>query len=116
MEGVTVELDELNDSELWELARLSLSAAWQRPIRFRRSMPRERVIQCIETGMCPSPEELYLESRQELERWIQKSWTMVNSQLPCSGPLKGRCTAYSCSEPRHLACYESARPHFKLLK
>lgn len=114
MEGVTIPLDELNDTELWEIARMQLTAAWSRPIRLSRAVSRERVIYLIESNEQPRPEEILLESRRKLEEWVTKNWDSVNSQIPCSGPLKGKCTRHSCPEGRHLTCYASALPHMKL--
>lgn len=114
MEREIVQLDELNDTELWEMARTQLSSAWRRPIRLYRWVSRERVIHLIEANEQPHPDEILLESRLKLEQWVAKNWDLVNSQLPCSGTLKGRCTLYPCTEGRHLTCYESARKHFAL--
>ncbi len=107
-------LEELNDSELWELARMQLTASWRRPIRLGRWVPRERTIYLIESNEQPRPDEILLDSRSQLESWIVKNWEMVNSQLPCSGQQKGHCTVYPCAEGRHLACYARALPHLKL--
>jgi len=109
-----VSLDELNDTELWELVRMQLSAAWLRPVRLSRAVSRERVIYLIESNEQPLPEEILLESRQKLENWVAKNWDKVVSQIPCSGVLKGKCTKYACPEGRHLTCYASALPHMKL--
>lgn len=109
-----IPLDELNDTELWELARMQLTASWSRPIRLIRSLPRERVFWYIETGALPAQEDFLLETRDKLQTWITKRWDMVNSQLPCAGVNKGKCTIYPCAEGRHLSCYEKARPHFRL--
>ncbi len=114
MEGALVQLDELNDTELWEIARMQLTSAWRRPIRLFRHLLRERVIYLIESNEQPRPEEILLESRLKLETWVAKNWEMVNSQLPCVGPGRGKCTTYPCPEGRHLTCYASAQPHFKL--
>jgi hypothetical protein len=108
-----MQLDELNDTELWELARMELSAAWRRPIRLRRSLPREAVIQLIESGAPPHLPDVLLESREKLEQWIVRNWEMVNSQLPCSGPDRGKCTRYACPEGRHLSCYSAAAIHMR---
>jgi hypothetical protein len=116
MEGPIVELDELNDTELWELLRLQSTAAWGRPIRLSRGAPREYVIRAIDSGEPPYPPYELLESRAMLQTWIRNNWTMVNSQIPCSGPLKGNCTMYPCPEGRHLSCFKAAEPHFKLSK
>jgi hypothetical protein len=114
MEGMNTPLEELNDTELWDLARMQMSAAWRRAIRFSRSVPRERIIMYIETGVPPHPDDVLLESRFRLQQWVDKNWVMVNSQLPCAGALRGKCTIYPCAEGRHLSCYEKARPHFQL--
>lgn len=93
---------------------MQLSSSWNRQIRLRRSVSRERVIQLINASALPHPDELLLESRLKLELWIAKNWEMVNSQLPCSGALRGKCTAYPCPDGRHLSCYAAAQPHFGL--
>lgn len=108
-----MQLDDLNDTELWELARMGLSAAWRRPIRLLRSLPRERVIYLVESGAQPDPSEIILESRVKLEQWIARNWEMVNSQLPCTGPDRGKCTKYPCPEGRHLSCYSAAADHIR---
>lgn len=108
-----MQLDELNDTELWELARLELSGTWRRTIRLHRSLPRERVIYLIESGSLPQQHEMLMESRMKLEEWIGRNWEMVNSQLPCSGPDRGKCTRYACPEGRHLSCYSAAADHIR---
>lgn len=114
-----MQLEELNDTELWELARTTLSSAWGRPIRLKQAVPRERVIALIESGERPALEEEYIDpqghdSRTRLEIWVGKNWAMVNSQLPCTGPLRGKCTKYACPDGRHLNCYAAAEPHMRL--
>lgn len=113
MEG-QVDLDELNDTELWELARQQMSAAWRRPVRLSRSAPREYVVRAIESGEPPHPPYELIESRVKLQQWIEKRWDMVNSQIPCVGPQRGKCAVYPCPEGRHLSCYAAAEPHFAI--
>src|SRR3954470_14115091 len=103
MEGEVVELDDLNDTELWELARQQISASWRRPVRLSRSAPREYVLHLVESGEIPQPSHELIESRARLQEWIEKRWEMVNSQLPCTGPQRGKCKVYPCSEGRHLS-------------
>jgi hypothetical protein len=105
-------LDELNDTELWEIARLQLSSAWCKPIRLSRNVPRERVMYLIEANQPPEPREVLIETRLRLQQWVKKNWDLVNSQLPCQGPDRGKCTEYACPEGRHLTCFKSAAPHF----
>jgi hypothetical protein len=114
-----MQLEELNDSELWEIARTTLSGAWCRPIRLKRSVARERVIYLIESGQKPESTEEYIDpkgmdSRSKLEVWVKKNWSGINSQLPCTGPLRGQCTQYPCPEGRHMRCYADAKPYLDL--
>lgn len=108
-----MQLDELNDTELWEVARLELSSAWRRPIRLLRSLPRERVMRLIEAGAQPHPSEELIESRLKLEQWVDRNREQVLSQLPCSGADRGKCTKYPCPDGRHLACYAAAADHIR---
>lgn len=103
--------DELNDTELWEMARVQLTGAWGRPIRLKRSLPRERVIELIENNLQPATEEMVLETRFRLEQWVAKNWEGVNSQLPCRGLNRGKCTVFPCPDGRHFACFLEAREH-----
>lgn len=102
-----MQLEELNDTELWEIARLQLSANCRRPVRLSRSVSRERVIELILTAQEPDPREELIESRVRLEKWIAKNWVSVNSQLPCHGKDRGKCTIFACPEGRHLLCYSA---------
>lgn len=108
-----MQLDDLNDTELWELARMGLSGTYRQPIRLRRSLPRERIIYLIESREMPQPNEVLLESRLKLQQWVYRNWESVNSQLPCTGPDRGQCTKYDCPEGRHLSCYSSAAVHIE---
>lgn len=104
-----VPLEWLNRSELLQI----LSREEYGYLRLRASVPKERLIHLISTKEPPSPDELAktTETRQRLQSWIQKNWDQINSQLPCSGELRGKCTVYPCSEGRHLDCYLSAKKY-----
>lgn len=104
-------LDELNDTELWELARLQLTASWGKPMRLFRHLTRERVIHLVYTNEKPRDDEVILESRKKLQDWVAKNWERVNSQLPCSGKDRGKCTVYNCPEGRHLLCYSLSKKY-----
>jgi hypothetical protein len=100
-------LEQFNTTELIEIIRR------HHGVVPRRSLSKERLIELVETGAKPSQEELAqtMQSRVRLQTFIEKNWVMVGSQLPCSGPNKGKCTIYPCPEARHIDCYTSAAPH-----
>jgi len=54
------------------------------------------------------------ESRKKLQLYIEKSWNGIQSQLPCKGENRGRCTIFPCSEARHIDCLLAAGPHLKI--
>lgn len=107
-----VDLNALNNSELAHLIRR------QTGLVVKRSVSRERLIQILEYGASygPTPDEVSptQETRRKLQVYIEKNWVGIQSQLPCKGENKGRCTIYGCPEGRHVDCYNSALPHMKL--
>ncbi len=82
----------------------------------KRSVSKERLIQLLEDGGIPTAEEVSAttESRRHLQLYIEKNWTGIQSQLPCKGENRGRCTVYGCPEGRHVDCLLSATPHMKV--
>jgi hypothetical protein len=100
------ELEWLNTTELLEILRRPGYGGY----RLRRSIPDERLIQLIRTGVIPSENELAetSKSREWLETWVQSNKTGIISQLPCRGTDQGKCTIYPCPEGRHLNCYLKA--------
>ncbi len=82
-------------------------------LRLRASVPPERLAHLIRTGERPTPEEMSktVDSRQKLQVWIDQNQKQIESQLPCNGPNKGKCTIYHCSEGKHLDCYIAAKKH-----
>ncbi len=105
-----IDLSRLNESELAMIVRR------QTGLVVKRSVGRERLIQFLEDGGSFAPEELAgtNESRKKLQLYIEKNWVGIQSQLPCKGENRGRCTIYPCPEGRHLDCYLSALPHMKI--
>ena len=103
------QLESLNQTELLQI----LGNSGHGNHRLSVHVPKERLISLIRTGKDPQPDELAgtMETRKRLQEWIVESWLQIGSQLPCSGPDKGRCTVYPCSEGRHLECYISAKVH-----
>ncbi len=95
------DLRTLNGTELIDIIRR------QTGMVVRRSVPHERLVQLVEEGGMPAPEELAdtNQSRLRLQMFIEAYWVQVNSQLPCKGMNRGRCTIYPCPEGRHLDCY-----------
>ncbi len=100
----------LNTTELLEIIRC------QTGLVVRRSVPKERLVQIVEQGGMPTQEELAgtNESRRLLQVFIEKNWVQINSQLPCKGTNRGRCTIYPCPEGRHLDCFGASREHLHL--
>jgi len=100
-------LQTLNHTELMEIIRR------QTGLVVKRSVPRERMVQFLQSGVQFSPEELSptTDSRKRLQLYIEKNWVALNSQLPCKGENKGRCTIYPCPEGRHVDCLLQAAPH-----
>lgn len=101
--------DYMNETELLQM----LSTEKYGFLRLRRNIPWPRLVHLVRTGERPANEELALTSdtRRRLQLWIERNWTQIGSQLPCSGPNKGKCTIYPCSEGKHLDCYLSAQKH-----
>lgn len=104
------DLTQMNETELALLARS------QTGLVVKRSVGKERLIQLQEYGGRPEEHEVSPtnESRKRLQLYIEKNWTGIQSQLPCKGENRGRCTIYPCPEGRHIDCLISATPHMKL--
>ena len=100
-------LEHLNKTELIQL----LGNGGHGHLRLKESTSEERLIELIRSGGQPRKEEIAgtEKTRKRLQDWVERSWTQIASQLPCSGPLRGMCTRYPCSEGRHIECYISAR-------
>ena len=101
--------DYMNHTELLKI----LASEKYGYLRLRIGIPIERLAHLVRTGERPLPEELALTSdtRRRLQIWIERNWTQIGSQLPCSGPNKGKCTIYPCSEGKHLDCYLAAQKY-----
>ena len=100
-------LESLNRTELLEMARLQGFGF------LRRDARTEDLIALLTNGGTP-PRELVartMDTREQLEKFIEQFWDRIQSQLPCSGPLLGKCTEYGCSEGRHADCLISSEPH-----
>lgn len=112
-EQVTEDMDILHALNETELA---LIIRRQTGLVMKRSVGRDRMIQLLEEGGMPLPEEISptTESRKKLQVFIEKNWVALNSQLPCKGENKGRCTVYPCPEGRHLDCLLAAGAQLKL--
>lgn len=106
-----VDLNILNESELLHLIRR------QTGLVVKRSVGRDRLMQIVEEGgSIIRQDELSPtnETRKQLQLYIEKNWVGIQSQLPCKGENRGRCTIYGCPEGRHVDCYLSAKPHMRL--
>ncbi len=111
----------LNDTELAQLIRN------QTGVIVARAIGRDRMIYLLETGGIPNPDPVSMsasgiegetsktdDSRKRLQLYIEKNWNGIQSQLPCKGEHRGRCTIYPCSEGRHVDCLTAAGPHLKI--
>lgn len=104
-----INYDALNKTELIYLIRSKSN------IVVKRSLDVARLIE-LAKGSDPTPEEISptTNSRKSLQLFIEKNWGALNSQLPCKGENRGKCTIYPCPEGRHLDCYLSAEPHMRV--
>lgn len=104
------ELNTLNDTELAYTIRSRTGVV------VKRSVGKARLIQLVQTGEMPLPEEIApsTATRSKLQLYIEKNWSGINSQLPCKGENRGKCTIYPCPEGRHADCLLAAAPHMKL--
>lgn len=110
MDDQLPDLRELNTTELLAIIRQ------QTGLVVKRSVPKDRLIQLVEEGTKPAQEELSGTNgtRRILQLFIEKNWSWINSQLPCKGPNRGKCTVYQCPEGRHLDCYGANREHIRV--
>lgn len=113
IQRVAWNMDHLNLLNNTELAQLVRS---QTGLVIARSVSRERLIEMLASGQPPRPEEVSAtnESRKRLQLYVEKSWNGIQSQLPCKGENRGRCTIYPCPEGRHVDCLLAAGPHLKM--
>jgi hypothetical protein len=111
----------LNETELAQLIRR------QTGVVIARSVGRDCMLDILENNWIPDP-NVFLdgqgeipsevsktdESRKKLQLYIEKNWNGIQSQLPCKGENRGRCTVYPCPEARHVDCLLAAGPHLKV--
>lgn len=100
----------LNETELAQLIRSQMGMV------VVRAVGRDRMIEILEHCYQPGPHELSKtdDSRKRLQLYVEKNWTGIQSQLPCKGDNRGRCTIYPCPEGRHIDCLLAAGPHLKM--
>ena len=108
-EAPSVELEQLNISELLQL----LKEPERGGHRLKKAVPIDRLIHLIRTGETPEPSEFAatIQTRAKLEVWVSKNIDAIGSQLPCSGPTRGKCSIHPCSDGKHLDCYLAAKEH-----
>src|SRR5512139_4145193 len=113
MNQVAEDMDVLHMLNVTELAQLLRRHTG---LVVKRSVPKERLIQLLEDGGHPTAEEVSptTDSRKRLQLYIEKNWMGIQSQLPCKGENRGRCTIYPCPEGRHVDCLLSASSHMRL--
>lgn len=107
MQPIQYDLMRLNVTELRQLIRHSLGLV------IRASVPKERLVSFLYGQANPTEADLAgtVSSRQTLQNFIEKNWSLFGSQLPCKGETRGKCTIHLCPEGRHVDCFNSARPH-----
>jgi len=100
------DLMRLNVTELSQLIRQR--TGWVVKV----SVPKERLVGFLYGQLQLTAEDLAdtTQSRRSLQVFIEKNWTWVNSQLPCKGENRGKCSIYPCPEGRHLDCFNAAGP------
>lgn len=110
---VAEDMDQLHMLNVTELAQLIRRHTG---LVVKRSVPKERLVQLLEDGGLPTAEEISptTDSRKRLQLYIEKNWMGIQSQLPCKGENRGRCTIYQCPEGRHVDCLISATPHMNV--
>lgn len=113
MNQVMEDMDILHTLNVTELAYIIRR---QTGLVVKRSVGKERLIQLLEDGGMPTQDEVSptTDSRKRLQIFIEKNWAGIQSQLPCKGENRGRCTIYPCSEGRHVDCLLSAEPQMKV--
>lgn len=113
MDQVAVDMDILHLMNCTELTQLIRR---QTGMVVAKSIGKDRMIQLLQYGGHPEPHELSKtdDSRKRLQLYIEKNWTGIQSQLPCKGENRGRCTIYPCPEARHIDCLLAAGPHLKM--
>ncbi len=108
-----MQLELLNLTELCELIRQRLGFI------MKRSTPKERLIQIITHGYQAnvSADEISgsTKTRHLLQQFIEKNWIQLNSQIPCKGENRGKCTIYPCPEGRHFSCFHYALPQVRAM-
>lgn len=102
-------LENLNKSELLQI----LANSGHGNLRLKVTTRKARLIDLIRSDGTPGKQEISgtARTRLELQEWIETNWDRIGSQLPCTGPTRGMCTVYPCSEGRHIECYLSAQKH-----
>jgi hypothetical protein len=106
----------LNETELTQIIR-SLTG-----VIVYRSIGKDRMIELASNPVLLQREDWAAsdvgsstnDSRKRLQLFIEKNWNGIQSQLPCKGENRGRCTIYPCSEGRHVDCLLAAGPHLKV--
>lgn len=92
-------LHDCNESEL-------LTLAYKQGIgRLRLGLDKQTLIKLVHGEIEPGPEHLSETegTRKLLEKFIERHWEKVRSQLP---GCNGKCTSFPCSDGRHAMCFE----------
>lgn len=110
LNDVPEDLNQLNITELAYIIRR------QTGMVVKRSVPKERLVDILENGKKLEESEICYstETRKKLQVFIEKNWKWVESQLPCKGENRGKCTVYNCPEGRHADCLIGAGPQLSV--
>lgn len=102
---MSIALEHMNTTELRQLILRHTG------YRVKAGLPKARLVELAAgTGATPTKAEISgtSETRAKLQQWVSTNWKLINSQIPCEGENKGRCTVYPCSDGKHLDCFTAA--------
>lgn len=96
----------MTDELLWQCNETELIwlARNQGLGHLRRGLPKQELVSIVAGYI--QPEEKHFSdtrgSREVLERFVEKNWGVLRSQLP---GCDGKCMTYSCTEGKHALCF-----------
>lgn len=106
----------MNDDILWQCneTELLLMAREQGLGHLKRGLPKQDLISIVTGYLDVQPEHLSgtTGTRKILEKFIEKNWAVVRSQLP---QCTGKCTKFACTEGKHALCFYPNQEHLRAL-
>lgn len=97
---MSTELEDLNNTELAELARKRFG---------RREVPanRESLLKILSSEKVEITKEEI--TRKKLQVYVEKNWVAIQTNIPCASSINaGKCTKHNCTSIQHVACYKGA--------